>query len=45
MALRVVARMRGSKWGRVLPGGVHNEDLGRSNLWRPMVVDRTGGSR
>ena len=25
--------------------GFQNADLGRSNLWRPMVVTRTGGSK
>ena len=25
--------------------GFQNVDLGRSNLWRPMVVDRTRGSQ
>ena len=25
--------------------GFQNADIGRSNLWRPMVVTRTGGSK
>ena len=25
--------------------GFANADLGRFNLWRPMIVDRTGGSK
>ena len=41
MVPEFVARTGGSRWSRALPG----EDLGRSNLWRPMVVDRTGGSQ
>ena len=41
MVPEFVDRTGGSRWSRALPG----EDLGRSNLWRPMVVDRTGGSK
>ncbi len=41
MAPEFVDRIRGSNRNRALPG----EDLGRSNLWRPMVVDRMRGSQ
>ena len=37
MVPEFVARTRGSKWNRALPGGSFN-------LWRPIVVNRTRGS-
>ena len=52
---RMQAQPAGSRWNRALPGGgarpsIRREscgfgDLGRFNLWRPMVVERIRGSR
>ena len=54
MVPEFVERTRGSKWMSALPIGNADqrflgesrktEDLGRSNLWRPTVVDRMRGS-
>ena len=55
MVPEFVDRTGGSQWNRALPGGsarpsIRREscgfgDLGRFNLWRPMVVERMRGSR
>ena len=43
MVPEFVERIRGSKWQSALPTR-KTADLGRSDLWRPTVVDKTRGS-